>query len=251
MLNIGENSLKIKKVREKLKNISDKPGVSIVTVTNKPKYIENIYINYKRINYGIKEFIIILNKNDLKIEEYEQKFSTVKYVKVYQTDENITLGECLNFAVSKASYDYIAKVDDDDYYGANYISDLMNVFLYTDADITGKASHFVYFEALNLLGFKNIKEYQYGNWLAGGTFLIKKAVFSKVKYKNLNLAEDFNFLKDCREKGYKIFCSDSFNYIYMKHKNIEEHTWQVDTNRLLEDCGNLIYTKDYEAYVDI
>lgn len=48
------------------------------------------------------------------------------------------MGECFNNAVNIANGDYIAKMDDDDYYGEYYILDAINAFKYSGADIIGK-----------------------------------------------------------------------------------------------------------------
>ena len=47
-------------------------------------------------------------------------------------------------ALSKG--DFIAKFDDDDLYGPNYVADQLLPFKYTDADIVGKLCTFMYQE---------------------------------------------------------------------------------------------------------
>ena len=193
MLDIIQYSFGISKVRQKLMNFY-KPGVSIIMSTNKNKYLNDIYNNFVRSDYKTKELIIIINNNKISKEDYENKFKDFNNVSIYQLDENITLGECLNFGINRAKYDYIAKMDDDDYYGANYLLDLMNVFEYTDADVVGKNAIFIYFEEFNILALdSNFIENKYTKSLAGATLLIKKSVFKEIKFKNINVGEDTFF----------------------------------------------------------
>lgn len=137
----------------------------------------DIFATYERLDYEIKELIIILHRNSMSIDEYRAKAEQYKDIKVWQLDESYTLGECLNFAIDNTKYDYIAKIDDDDYYGRNYLIDQMNVFNYTDADVTGKSKRFVYFESNNTLWImKGLGEDTETIGTAGGTILAKRKV---------------------------------------------------------------------------
>lgn len=90
---LARERVALKKIREKYRG-TDFPGVSIIISTNKLKYRDNIFSNFKRLQYN-----------------------------------------------------FISKIDDDDYYGDNYLTDLINVFKYTDAEVIGKLSAFPKFLA--------------------------------------------------------------------------------------------------------
>ncbi|MGO2112730.1 MAG: glycosyltransferase family protein, partial [Pseudoclavibacter sp.] len=53
-------------------------------------------------------------------------------------DEGDSLGACLNRLVEAADGDVIAKFDDDDLYGPNYLADALNALDYSGADLVGK-----------------------------------------------------------------------------------------------------------------
>ena len=251
MDNIKKYEDTIKNIREKLRKF-DKYGVSLIIATNKAKYLDNVYNNFMRINYQKKELIIILNNNRMDKKVYKEKFKNLNNVSIYKIDENITLGQCLNFAVTRAKYEYVAKMDDDDYYGANYLLDLMNVFEYTDAQVVGKKAHFIYFEKYNILAGKfSLMENRYVDWVKGGTILFKKALFDKIQFRNVNLGEDTLFFQDCYVKKIKIFGSDKYNYVYRKHKDLQDHTWHIGTKELFNNCEIMLKTNNFEPYVDI
>lgn len=247
---IARERVLLRQIREKCSKTSQ-PGVSIIIATAKFKYIDNIFSNYLKLTYPNTELIIILNKNKLTINDYSLKSIGLKNVRIFQLDENCTLGECLNFGIEQASYNYISKMDDDDYYGPNYLTDLMNVFKYTDAQVTAKVSRFIYFEHNNTLGifspnYEN--KYVYNN-IAGGTLTFKKEVFNIVRFKNTNIAEDREFCLDCHSTGLKIYSADKYNYIYMRHKDLQQHTWKqfspVDAARIKP----LLVTKNFIPFV--
>lgn len=241
----------IVKFRDKLKQDS-KPGVSIIACTNKINYIDNIFINYGRSNYPVKELLLIINNNKISLDECKLKAANFKYIQVYQLDETCTLGECLNFGVAKSKYDYISKMDDDDYYGSNYLEDTMNVFKYTDAKITGKLTYFVYFEHNNTLGFM-CKDWEYKNVfaVAGGTITAKKEVFASVKFRNISCGEDKLFLEDCHKSGYKIFSSDKYNYVLMRHKNLEDHTWKIHSEDFIKHVNIVSVIPDFTSIISV
>ena len=68
-------------------------------------------------------------------------------MRIVQVDGRVTLGESLNRGVKEASGYYIAKMDDDDYYGENYLSDMMLAAGFSGAEILGKGTYFVHMKA--------------------------------------------------------------------------------------------------------
>ncbi|OJE33653.1 glycosyl transferase [Bacillus thuringiensis] len=216
-------------------------NVSVVTCTNKPQFIENIILNYINQTWINKELILILNKNDLDIHYYQEKITHYKNIFIYQLPEETSLGSCYNFAAKKTNYDYIATFDDDDFYAPNYITDLMHAFQYTDADIVGKLSYFIYFEDKEILAIRNpYQEYKYldsTSFLDGGKKIVKKKVLDTVQYRDVSLLEDVYFCQDSIEKGFKIFSADKYNLAYLRRINKENHTWKEQDDTILKWCS--------------
>jgi len=240
---IKEEKKYVLNLRKKFEG-SVKPAISIIVSTNKIKYRENIFKNYFRCNYSNKELIIILNNNELSVEEYSKEAKQCEDIRVYQLDEKTSLGDCINYGVEVSRYNYIAKMDDDDYYSSNYILDSMDTFEYVDADIVGKASYFVYYEKYNTIGVMNaMYNNRYTPYIAGSTFVIKKKVFEKVKFMDLSLGEDSRFANDCIKANMRVYSSHRYNYIYVRHRELSDHTWKIGSKDLFKvtqkiNCGN-------------
>jgi cellulose synthase/poly-beta-1,6-N-acetylglucosamine synthase-like glycosyltransferase len=217
--------------------------VSVVTCTNKPNQIENIFDNYSRQDWEEKELIIILNRDNLDLKKWEEKANQYSNVSVFQLPDKVTLGECLNFAVFQAKYEIIAKFDDDDYYSPFYIAQAIQVFIDNDADIVGKTRLFTYFKKSRRLGIRKSI-----NPIGGGTIMFRKQVFKSIKFPARNTGEDTIFLKRARKNNLKICSSDKYNYCYIRSSPIN-HTWKVKEKRLLKNCSNLIYTDDFEPLI--
>lgn len=234
---------------EKVKDMNFN-GISIITVTNRITFLDNIFENYSRQNYQPKELIIILNKNEIDISSFKKKAKNHSNVKIYKVDEKKSLGYCLNYAVKKTKYEIVAKFDDDDYYSFNYLSKSVKAFDYTEAKLIGKRSHLVYFENSSLLAIRNPgHENCYDTFVNGSTMIFKKEIFKKVKFPNKSLAEDTEFCNTCVEKGIKIYSTDRFDHVYIRRKSKKGHAWKISDKKFLErSCEAIGKIDDYKKY---
>lgn len=212
----------------------NKEGFSIITCTNRPKYINNLFKNYDRQIYKKKELILILNNDCMNMKKYIEKAKKYRNVHIFQLPEETSLGNCLNFGVDKSTYSHVAKFDDDDYYAPSYLTEYMQVFKKTGSDVVGKRAHYLWLKGKRVLilrypRFENI----FVNVLPGATLAIKKTVFQKVRFANQSTSEDYKFCKDSRRLGFKIYSAGKENFIAIRRKNSKDHTWIISDNRLL------------------
>jgi predicted peroxiredoxin len=87
----------------------------------------------------------------------------------------------------------------------------------------------------------------------GGTFLFKKEIFQKVKFRHLDFMEDNCFLRDCIRSGIKIVASDKYNYVYMRHSNLKDHTFRMPSDIFLEtyNTQKIVTAKDFSSLVTV
>lgn len=244
-----------KAFKEKKNNLSVKSesvissGVTIITCTNKTQYLDNIFKNYERQDYEKKELIIILNKNNIDVNIWRKRAEQSNNVRVFHIDEKITLGQCLNFGVKQAKYEIIAKFDDDDYYAPRYITDSIRAFEYTDADLIGKGSTYVYLESIKTLAIRDPQsENRYVRFVNGSTMIFKKKIFNKVRFANVSVGEDVIFCRDCYTKGIKIYSTSKSNHVYIRHTSKNNHIWKINDKNFLKYCKVIGKVDDYIAY---
>lgn len=232
-------------------NIKGKPnqGVSVVTCTHLPDYMDNVLRNYAKQTWKPKELIVILNNDKLNRLEWKRKAAKYQNIRIYQLPERMSLGRCLNFGIRKAKYDFIAKFDHDDYYARRYLAAAMGNFQKKKADIVGKRTYFTYLEHKKLLiiRFPN-REHKYVPLVHGGTFVIKRNVFNSVKFSDRSVGEDVKFLKDCRKKGFKIYSAGKLYYVYMRRNNEKGHTWKINDGYLLKGSKIIGVTENFKKY---
>lgn len=251
-LNIISQKSDVFNLRDSALNYKKYP-VSIITITNKEEYMHNIIENYLRINYNSKELIIIINSNDIDIEMYKTATSNIPNVSIFKLDiDYYTLGDCLNFGVAYSHYDYIAKMNDNDYYGKNYLIDEVNALNYTDAEIIGKAAYFMYLEQNKSLCIK-LENYSnmYVSSIAVGTMLIKKSIFGRHIFKSLNAYEGIDFLFECFNDNIKIYSIDPFNYLYIDHHSMSDHDQRTDDSWLKIATTPFPTIRNYKSIIEI
>ncbi|MET3291533.1 UNVERIFIED_CONTAM: glycosyltransferase involved in cell wall biosynthesis [Brevibacillus sp. OAP136] len=224
-------------------------GVSVIASTNRPQFFKNLLKNYRKQSLAKKELIIILNNDRMNLRTYQRIARKYQHVSVYKLPQRYTLGSCLNFGITKAKYAYIAKFDDDDYYGPRYLQSSLRTFARTNAHVVGKRSYFLYLKKRKLLLIRfPFQENRYVRTIAGGTIMAKRSVFTVIRFPHRSLGEDVGFYSRCRAKGFRIFSTDRFNYVMVRRINRKSHTWQISDRQILSGFHKKVgYTKRYKA----
>ncbi|WML49010.1 glycosyltransferase family A protein [Neobacillus sp. PS3-34] len=228
--------------------------ISVVACTNREWFLKNIISNFQKQTIRNKELLIILHSlkiDVLKVREVLEK-TTLDYSLLHFSEE-MTLGECLNKGGQLAKYDFIAKMDDDDYYGANYLSEAFDALTQTNAMMVGKASFYIYFkqqQELRLfnpnrenLWIKKNSSNQCSCLLSGATLSFKKELFNTVTFPSINQGEDTVFQKSCLENGIKILSLSKNDYAYFRYSFPHHHTSDA-TDHLLKSHSLFVSKTD-------
>lgn len=224
--------------------------ISVITCTNRNTMMENVFLNYSIQTMKNKELIIVLNKDNMDLKVWRTEAKKYPYVSVYQMPERMTVSDCKNFAVQKASYDHIAKFDDDDYYAPSYLQSAWTTFTrHKKADIVGKSSVYYYFQESKLLClFPSLTECTWTDNVADSTLVFKKSIFHHVRFSKQKIGSDKKFQRDCIETGYKIFATDKYNHAIIRSR-YRNHTWKINEQKLISMCSDIVYTDDYHSLV--
>lgn len=235
-------------------DLKERRGVTIITPTMRPEFIHHIFRNYARQKWQTKELIIIINKNKVSIEPYMEIAKQYPNVRVLRQPQSKKLGACLNYAIARAQYSYIAKFDDDDYYAPSYIPEAMALFTKAKADVVGKRSCFFYFPHRSLLlkRASPARPYSRCRRIAGATIMFHKRVFRKVKFStNVRQGSDVRFVAACLRKGFRIYTTSSYNFAAFRRANRKSHTWKISDKQLLSGRhAKRIPTKHFQGHVN-
>jgi len=204
-------------------------SISIIAPTNRMGGYKQILENVGRQVHGDIELIIGLHGIDEKADHIRgaARDLGIDNLEFVTGPADWSLGRVLNAMCAAAGGEFIAKMDDDDLYGPNYLSDQLFAFDYTDADIVGKWSRLIYLEEVPCLGIMFPgHEHRYTELVGGGTILAKREVLDNVRFADRSTGEDTQFLRDCAAKGFRTYSTDRFNHVYMRYGDSSRHTYR-------------------------
>jgi glycosyltransferase involved in cell wall biosynthesis len=216
------------------------PKVTLAIPTNRPENLRYIRENFERQTYPNLELILVLNNDRYEKEEVSAQFAQHPNVKVFQLPEERTLGECLNLSIEQSTGQYWAKLDDDNIYLEDFITDLMLPFKYCNTGIVGKGTYFIYLEGLNVLALRfPSHEHSWVDFMSGSAMVVKMDIFEKIRFPETSVGEDTQFMKDYLKLGHKMYSTDVFNYIVMRKANLDQHTWKINELDLLKSSEKI------------
>ena len=132
--------------------IRSSPLVSAVAPSNRPAMVKQTIAAVARQSYRPIELVLVAHgysPDEGELRDYAKSLG-LEGVSTLEVDAGVPLGEVLNRAFAVANGKYIWKADDDDYYGPKFLHDLLDAFLYTDAEVVGKAAHYAFIEGQNM-----------------------------------------------------------------------------------------------------
>lgn len=232
------------------KNSIKTQGVSIIACTKRQSYLRNLFNNYSRQNHPKKELIIIVNNDKIPLAPYQSLAKKIRNVYVFRLPERTSLGACLNYAAKKTKYSYIAKFDDDDYYAPYYLTESLQTFQRTNADVIGKRAHYMYLRGSKtfILRFPH-DEHRPVTLIPGATLVFKRDVLNKVQFPNRSVGEDDLFCIRSKRKGYNVYSAGKHNFVAIRRRNSSNHTWVISDKELISQSRKIPSVTDYKKYV--
>lgn len=170
------------------------PLVSCIMPTaNRDKYIQLAINNFLNQDYSNIELVIIDDGN----EPVSTIIADDPRIKYYYFQGPSTIGMKRNYACQHAHGDIIMHWDDDDWYANDWISHQLKVLDETNADICG-VEHVNFYSPTTNMFWKgtalNRNNHNTRQWISGATIAYKKSFWMKNNFKNLQTAEDDNFI---------------------------------------------------------
>lgn len=207
-------------------------SVSVLVSSMRPEQLEHVFNTVSR--QSIEAELVLLTHGFVlateELRDLRERYPIVQ-VRVLAAPLSVSLGECLNQCVAAASGQVLTKMDDDDYYGREYLSDQLNAMMYSKADLVGKQCHYMHFSDADftVLRFPD-KEHRFTTKVMGPTIMATRETFMSFPFANRTLGEDSDFLKRVADAGLRIYSSDRFNYC--QNRRSSGHTWAASEHDL-------------------
>lgn len=156
-------SHRIKKICEHLgigSPWNEYPKASLITPSNRVSRIRQASERYLAQSYPNKEWVVVFNGSFSKYQEVREFVEGVPGAKFIYAPSELHAGPCMNLGVQISSGEYIFRMDDDDYYGENYLLDTLLYSRAIDFDFSGKMfNYFVIKDKYPNLIFSKFQRY--------------------------------------------------------------------------------------------
>ena len=215
-------SRKIDKITDDLLEDDKLPQVSIITPTyNHTNMVRLMMFNYNITNYPRDKLEwVIIDDGDTKLTEIPsetiRKKLNIKYISL---DEKMNIGKKRNFGISKASYDIIIFMDDDDFYPPNSIKNRVTKLIKNKTECVG-CTTLAYFHINKLISTIFLPTYSHSleNRVSEASLCFTRKFWEKRNFDNNSLSYEANeFLKGRNSEFLEITWEDTI--IGLLHNN--------------------------------
>jgi hypothetical protein len=228
--------------------------ISAVVPSKRPKQLYNVMAFIGGQVHDDLELILVTHGFVVDAAEIARlaEVCGVQRYRIVPADESLTLGACMNLGIAAAEGQYVAKMDDDNWYGPHYLSDLVRAFSWTEAQVVGKWAHYVHLQRSNatLLRFPDA-EHRYVNLVQGGTILAPRSVVREFAMEDLPRRVDTTFLEKVRRDGGKVYSADRFNFVSVRSASVNGHTWSISDEDLLVGKSSLLFYGAPESHARV
>ncbi|MEM9513423.1 MAG: glycosyltransferase family A protein [Actinomycetota bacterium] len=199
--------------------------VAAVCVTSRLDRLDHLVASIRRQDHHDFEVVVVTNADSFAEVDVASAFMGVGRVRVIDCSPEHSLGACLNAGIDATDSRFVAKFDDDDHYGARYLSDALRAHAYAASGVVGKHSYYAHLAASDrtVLRFPG-HEFEYTGTLAGGTLVIDRERTGDLRFRDVSLGEDRSLIADCHRRGISTFAADRFNFA--QHRG-GDNTWRV------------------------
>ncbi len=229
-------------------------SVSAVVPTNRDHELANVLDNLGRQQHDAVQLVLVLH--GLAVDEADlrarAKDAGVSDLVLVQAGPTTTLGACMNLGVAAADGRYLAKMDDDNYYGRHYLGDLVAAFDYTRAGIVGKWGHYVWLRSSGAVVLRHAaSEHSYERRVQGGSMLFDGDLVRDLGFSDIPRAVDTDILDRALAQGVEVYSTDRYNFVSIRGADPGAHTWTVGDHTFMTRKGQLIFYGDPREHVDV
>jgi hypothetical protein len=133
----------------------------------------------------------------------------------------------------------IQKMDDDDFYGKDFITNNVMMYDIYKPDLLGQTDYFIYFNETKQLYIRVyfLINQIFSNFVHGGSLSFTKA--SGLLFGDKNRGEDTELLKTANNRKLKIVNSQVFDYCYIR-SSPDNHTWNIPNDDLIRKGRDIL-----------
>ena len=210
------------------------PRVSVLLATRRPRQLANALANVAGQRYPRIELVLALHGPGFAPDAVQGAIAGFPHpVKLLRLDGRRPLGSVLNAAADAASGVLLAKMDDDDLYGAEHLWDLVLAHEYSGAALVGKFPATVYLaRGDRTVRRRAVPGETWSSSITGGTMLIGRDDLARAGgWRRVPRHVDAALIEDVLRAGGGVYRTHDAGYLMIRHG--DRHTWQADDAEFL------------------
>ncbi|WKZ81680.1 MAG: methyltransferase domain-containing protein [Acidimicrobiia bacterium] len=212
--------------------------ISVLLATRRPGFLDRAISNVERQAGVAIELVLVLHGGGFQDAEVERLTTNRPFpVKVVRAPATWTFGDCLNAGLAVTTGEFVTKMDDDDWYGAEHLADLLIAHRFSGADIVGKPAAWLHLEATDQTALRPtwVPE-RFQRHVAGGTMFMRREVVTRLGFERRHKSVDVSLYRRARDAGCSMYVTHAFGYVLVRHG---DHTWKVEDGEMLAGTEHL------------
>ena len=209
------------------------PLVSVLLVTKRPAFLAHALAGVGRQTWPRVELVLGLHGGGF--AGVEERLSGFRFpATVVRIGAEEPFGAALDRAAAAARGSLLTKMDDDDAYGREHLSDLVLAQEYSRADLVAKTGEFRYLVAsgVTVQNYRGVSE-AYGVMGAGGTMLMPREALDRMGgFPPVRRHVDLRLFERFRDSGGRIYRTHGAGFALVRHG--VGHTWEADDQWFLD-----------------
>lgn len=208
------------------------PRVSVVLSSIRPERVVGVLRLMAAQRYPYFEVIVVMHGVPAPdLTAYADELAELDY-RIVAVSRELRFGSALAEGVRASSGDLVTKADDDDWYGPEHLWDLVLAHLYSEADVVGKTTEYLYFEGIDHTVHRTFALETYHEQVAGGAMMLARSTLDSIGgWRPTPNSTDRSILLAVHEQGGIAYRAHSIGYQYIRHS--ESHTWVRSDSQLL------------------
>ena len=215
--------------------VSASPSVSVLMATNRPQMVTFAIEQMAAQQYPNVEILCGLHGISLPPATRERVAALAPHAQLFDVATDRDFGQVLALLGERASGDLVTKWDDDDWYAAEHLRDLVAAMRYSGAGIVGKPAEYVYLSSLDLTlrRFSTVAE-RFSTTIAGGTLMLTRSLLHEVGGWPAGPRRVDRLLIEAAEAvGAPIYRLHGLGYLLRRDSHATNHTWLAEDDYFL------------------
>ena len=209
------------------------PTVSVVLATKRPDQVGHALAQVRRQRGVDLELVLAPHGFEVDPGRVAELAGDRVHTVVLPCDADMLFGDVLAAAAAAAGGDLVLKMDDDDWYGPDVVTDLVLAKGYSGADLVGMPAEYLYLVPLDVTVRRNDESEEAGRFVAGGTMMLDRALLRGLgNFRPVRRFVDASLLSDLLAAGGTVYRTQGLGYVFRRGES--GHTWAADMDFFLD-----------------